>query len=154
MNRRTFLATGAISLAPLAGCTDYDSDDGGEDDSDGDGQDHDNSNHEPSIRVYPALDIPEDATVLHADGDGLTDDELVRDLLESAQQEYDTEMGEEFEEHDHLELRTLLVERTITEEENRRIQDVLDRDRETGGFRWYVEYRGTTFVIWAVGSDA
>ena len=143
MNRRTFILAGASALAVAAGCTDDDTD------AVDDGDDVENDSISWFVRVYPALDIPDDVTVINAAEEDLTDVGVIASILEEAGREYGAEIRDEFDEDDHLDYQTMLFRRSLSQEEWDTIEDALDPERELTGHGWYVEFEDTVFVFWA-----
>ena len=142
MNRRTFILAGASALAVAAGCTDDDTNN-----TDHDVDDRGGLIGPWHVEIHPAIDVPDDATVLHAEDDDHTDLEILQELHQEANEEYDPEMDDDIDEDQPLRMRTPLVRREVTDEEAQAVEDILDRDRWHGGHTWYVEFFGTTFIV-------
>ncbi|WP_159077127.1 hypothetical protein [Halococcoides cellulosivorans] len=173
MNRRSLLLACASTLAVAGGCTDdgktenTDNQNDGTDDTHTDGytsevrtdgsEDEGDINTTTNIsthieeywqiRVFVANTVPHDATVVHAKEDDLTDFEILKEVLEKANREYDPEMKDELDENEPYYLQSPLVERKLAPEDARSVEDVLGRERSHSSFEWYVEFEGTVFVI-------
>jgi len=176
LRRRTVLLVFATSVTAIAGCiADEATESGnqsadGEDRSDDEEESTENDGPQPPqsdeeeapddpdhpggqselgyIRVFIAVDIPDDATILDAKEDSLLDDEYIEAALEYADEEYEPEMEDEFDPEEQGKFGSELVEYPIRGlDEISAARETLGRDNEHSGFQWFVEHTGTKYKI-------
>lgn len=159
MNRRTVLAGTGIALSSaLAGCLSEDEDESGStDEANGSSDDtptdtQSNESDAPpvldaDVEVYIATYTPEQATVLDAKEDEISENTHLDTVLSEASKEYDEGMEDDLEKDDHLSEDAKLAKEYITTDEMQEIENLLDREREDSGHTWFVEYKSTIFVV-------